>query len=88
MKLFSLKFLSDFVIKIPESTRGLSGKSTAGAASHGSSIAATDPYFFVISETAKYLDTDMYLKLDFSTAMSSGAGASERSYVGAIYVGR
>lgn len=79
--------LRDYVIKIPHSTRGLSGKSTAGASSHGSSFTPTDPVFFVVPETARFLDTDKYLKLDFSTAISSAGGTSHRSYIGAIYVG-
>jgi hypothetical protein len=77
----------DFVIKIPHSTRGLSGKSTNGASSHGSSFTPTDPVIFVIQDTARFLDTNRNINFDFSTAMSSGGGTSHRSYIGALYVG-
>jgi hypothetical protein len=38
------------------------------------------------SETRRFIDSDGYIKIDFSTGMSSGGGTSHRVLIGAIYV--
>ena len=60
----------DFVIEVPEST-----------------VAAQKPDFLIrLTETARFLDTNNYINLDFSTALSSGGGTTERVLVGALYL--
>jgi len=42
--------------------------------------------FFVIQETKRFLDTDQYIKFNFSTHWSTGSGSSYQSNLGAIYI--
>ena len=51
-------------------------------------IVKRDVQYFTIKETAKFLDTDNYIKFNFSTGISSGGGTTERTLIGAIYLGR
>jgi hypothetical protein len=37
-------------------------------------------------ETARFKDTDGYIKLNCSSALTTAAGATEAAYVGAIYI--
>lgn len=43
-------------------------------------------YGIRIAETARYKDSDGYIKLNFSSALTTAAGSTEAAYVGAIYI--
>ena len=63
----------------------------SGAGALGGTSGRTKLQFFVIDDVAKYLDTDDFLKLDFSSKISSGTTAAKTTQgarVGAIYLYR
>jgi hypothetical protein len=45
-------------------------------------------FFFVIRETARFKDTDDYIKFDFSTHLSTASGTTHSCKMGAIYINR
>jgi hypothetical protein len=56
-----------------------------------SSVAASNktgryPQFIHLSETARFIDTDGYIKINFTTGAGSGGGTSHRCLLGAIYI--
>jgi hypothetical protein len=44
------------------------------------------PQFVHLSETARFIDSDGYIKINFTTGAGSGGGTSHRTLLGAIYI--
>ena len=60
-----------------------------GAGVFGGTSGRTKLQFFYIADVAKYLDSDDYLKFNFSSKISSGTTASKTTHgarIGAIYL--
>jgi hypothetical protein len=56
-----------------------------------SSVAAANksgryPQFIHLSETARFIDSNGYIKINFTTGAGSGGGTSHRCLLGAIYI--